>query len=80
VITKFSSIVRTEQKEAFPTYLGFIKCVAVNIAPRRIHNPPTTIYAIPRNGFFPPMTVLVVIKIDFVPPYKVVLNSRFKLD
>lgn len=49
------------------TDLGFSKCVTVKIAPRRIQIPPTTRYAIPRNGFLPPMTVLVLRTMDLVP-------------
>lgn len=41
----------------------------MNKAPRTIQIPPTTTYAMPRNGFLPPMTVRVEIIMDFVPPY-----------
>lgn len=49
------------------TDLGLSKCVTVKMAPRRIQMPPTTKYAIPRNGFLPPMTVLVLSTMDLVP-------------
>ena len=56
-------------------YLGLIKWVAVNSAPSMIQSPPTTMYAIPRNGFRPPITVRVDISIDFVPLYIVTGKS-----
>lgn len=57
------------------TYRGLMRCATVNNAPRTTQMPPTTTYAMPRNGFFPPMTVRVEIKIDFVPPYSVTGNA-----
>lgn len=51
------------------TDLGLSKCVTVKMAPRRMQMPPTTKYAIPRNGFLPPMTVLVLRTMDLVPLY-----------
>ena len=57
------------------TNLGLNKCLTAKIAPRSTHSPPTTIYAIPKNGFFPPMTVVVEITIDLVPPYCLALKS-----
>ena len=50
----------------------------MNNAPRTTQMPPTTTYAIPRNGFFPPMTVRVEINIDFVPPYSVTGNAAHR--
>lgn len=52
-----------------------MRCVTVNRAPRTIHIPPTTTYAMPRNGFFPPITVRVDMTMDFVPPYSVTGKS-----
>lgn len=49
------------------TNLGFNKCVTVKMAPRRMQIPPTTKYAMPKNGFLPPITVLVLRTIDLVP-------------
>jgi hypothetical protein len=59
------------------TYLGLIKWVMVKTTPRRIHMPPTTTYAIPRNGLRPPITVRVVRMIDLVPLYSAVGKSRY---
>ncbi|KAI7506299.1 hypothetical protein KC367_g110 [Hortaea werneckii] len=44
-------------------------CVTVNMAPSRMQSPPTTMYAMPRNGFLPPMTVWVDRSSDLVPSY-----------
>jgi hypothetical protein len=46
-----------------------MRCVARNTAPNKMQIPPTTRYAIPRNGFLPPMTVRVEMRIDLVPLY-----------
>ena len=46
-----------------------MRCAPVNKAPRTIQSPPTTTYAMPRNGFLPPMTVRVEMMMAFVPPY-----------
>lgn len=40
-----------------------------------MHNPPTTIYVMPRKGFLPPMMVRVDIRMDFVPSYRVTGKS-----
>ena len=50
-------------------YLGLTSCVTVNMAPSRMQSPPTTMYAMPRNGFLPPMTVWVDRSSDLVPSY-----------
>ena len=47
----------------------------MKIAPRRIHRPATTMYAIPRKSFCPPMTVRVDNTMVFVPPYEVTGKS-----
>lgn len=55
----------------------------MNTAPRTIQIPPTTTYAMPRNGFLPPMTVRVEIIMDFVPPYFLTgksIEQQIKLD
>lgn len=51
------------------TDLGLMRCVARNTAPSKMQRPPTTMYAMPKNGFLPPMTVRVEIKMDLVPLY-----------
>jgi hypothetical protein len=58
------------------SHLGFMRCAIVKATPSRIHKPPTTTYAIPRNGFRPPITVRVEITMDLVPPYSVALKSN----
>lgn len=76
MITKFSATKNSQYLAPYTcshviewTYLGLSKWVMVNSTPRRIHIPPTTTYAIPRNGFRPPMMVLVLMTIDLVPLY-----------
>lgn len=56
--------------------LGLMRCVARNTTPSKRQRPPTTRYAMPRNGFLPPMTVRVEIRMDLVPLYFSTWKSR----
>ncbi len=79
VIAKFPESVSVGWKALWNirlTNLGLMRWATMNKAPSSTQIPPTTTYAIPRNGFFPPITVRVEITIDLVPPYSVTLKSR----
>jgi hypothetical protein len=62
------------------TDLGLMRCVARNTAPSKMQRPPTTRYAMPKNGFLPPITVRVEIKMDLVPLYAMTGKPRDKCE